>query len=185
MATNYTNTYADTFQVTLPVSYQQRRELEPFRAFRFIVLVQGMYYAAFTQFSGIKMQVQTIQARGGNDDRGVLNYIPVLTSYEPVTLTNGVIGQNAFLDWLSGVTPIGLAGPKPNYVKKDLDVVALNQNGKQGVIWTLYNAMPIGYQLSPMDSSRSDLLMESVTFAIEGMKCEVRSISYKKETSSS
>ena len=179
MSTAPSNTNSKAFEITVPAISKKERQLEPFRAFRFLVLVNGVYFAAFTQFSGIKMQVQTIKARGGNDDRGVLNYIPVLTSYEPVTLSNGVIGQNSFVGWLRTVTPVGLSGPKSGYTKMDLNVVALNENGKQGVIWTLYNAMPIAYSLAPMDSSRSEILMESVTFSIEGMDCEVRSISYK------
>ena len=173
------NTQDKAFEITVPNISKKERQLEPFRSFRFMVLVEGTYFAAFTQFSGVKMQVQTIRARGGNDDRGVQNIIPVLTSYEPVTLSNGVIGQNSFIGWLKSVSPLGLGKPTGMYKKFDLNVVALNENGKQGVIWTLYNAMPIGYQLSPMDSSRSEVLVESVTFAIEGMDCEVRSISYK------
>ena len=38
------------------------------------------------------------------------------------------------------------------------------------MIWTLQGAMPIGYELAPLDSSRSEVLTESLTFAITGMK---------------
>ena len=40
---------------------------------------------------------------------------------------------------------------------------------ERGVIWTLKNAMPIGYQLGGMDASRSEILVETMTFAITGM----------------
>lgn len=71
------------------VTYQ-----EPFKAFRFLVEVEsgGVAVAAFTHFSGVKMTVDTVQARSGNDNRGVQDYIPVLTRFEPVTLTKGVVG---------------------------------------------------------------------------------------------
>ena len=51
---------------------------EPFKAFRFLVEVEnsGAVVAAFTQFSGVKMEVETIQARSGNDGRGVQEYVP-------------------------------------------------------------------------------------------------------------
>ena len=50
------------------VTYQ-----EPFKAFRFLVEVEsgGVAVAAFTHFSGVKMTVDTVQARSGNDNRGV------------------------------------------------------------------------------------------------------------------
>ena len=50
------------------------------------------------------------------------------------------------------------------------DVITLTDKGVPGVIWTLQDAMPIGYELSPMDGSRSEVLTESITFAFTGMK---------------
>ncbi len=141
---------------------------DPYRAYRFIVEVDGSTVAAFTRFSGIKLQVQTIQARSGNDGRGVQQYVPVLTAFSPVTLSRGVIGSNDFLKWLASAAAIGHKGPDGIRLKRHLDIIALNEYGTQGVIWSLQNAMPIGYELSPMDSSRSEVLTESVTFSFEG-----------------
>ena len=64
---------------------------DPFLSHRFVVEIGGVIAASFSQFSGIKMQVQTIQARSGSDIRGVQDYVPVLTRYEPATLTKGVV----------------------------------------------------------------------------------------------
>ena len=36
--------------------------------------------------------------------------------------------------------------------------------------WTLSQAMPMGYELSELDGRRSEVLMESVTFALTGLK---------------
>ena len=35
--------------------------------------------------------------------------------------------------------------------------------------WSLRDALPIGYQLAPMDGGQSGVLSESLTFAISGM----------------
>ena len=74
---------------------------DPYLSHRFLVEISGVFSASFSQFSGIKMQVQTIQARSGNDGRGVQQYVPVLTAFSPVTLSRGVIGSNDFLKWLA------------------------------------------------------------------------------------
>ena len=52
---------------------------EPFRAFRFLVEVEnsGVVVAAFSRFSGVKMDVETLQVRSGNDGRGVQETVPV------------------------------------------------------------------------------------------------------------
>ena len=149
---------------------------EPFKAFRFLVEVAGETVGAFTQFSGIKINVQTIQARSGNDNRGVQEYVPVLTQFEPVTLTKGVIGDNDFLDWLFAAAASENTGPTGEELYRTIDVVALDDKGNRGVTWTLKDAMPIGYELTPMDGGRSEVLSESLTFAIMGMSRETQPV---------
>ena len=76
---------------------------EPFNAFRFLVEVEGAgptVVAAFAQFSGIRMQTHVVETRWGSEERGVTEKIPSITSFENVTLTKGVIGDNEFFDWI-------------------------------------------------------------------------------------
>ena len=87
----------------ITLQHNLNKNVDPLVAFRFLVEVDGDVVGSFMQFSGIKMEVQTIQARGGNDIRGVQEYIPVLTTFEPVTLTRGVFANNKFMNWLKRV----------------------------------------------------------------------------------
>ena len=144
----------------------------PFGAFRFLVEVgdSGSVAAAFTQFSGVKLQVQTLQARTGEDSRGVQEFIPTFTSFAPVTLTKGVVRDNAFIDWLFAAAAGINGGPSGEKLRRTLSVIALDGTGERGVSWTLKDALPIGYELAPMDGGRSGVLSESLTFAITGME---------------
>ncbi len=145
---------------------------QPFRAFRFLVEVEssGVLAAAFTGFSGVRMQVDTIQARSGDDGRGVQEYIPTLTRFEPVTLTKGVVGDNEFLDWLFAAAASANAGPRGERLRRTINIVALDDQGRRGVTWSLRDALPIGYELTPMEGSRSEVLSESLTFSVLGME---------------
>ena len=96
--------------------------------------------------------------------------MPVFTGYAPVTLSKGVVGDNQFLDWLCSASASVLTGPTGDKLRRTIDIITLTDQGLPGVIWTLQNAMPIGYELSPMDGSRSEVLTESITFAFTGMK---------------
>ena len=150
----------------------ERMFQEPLKAFRFLVELDGkkVAVAAFTGFSGVQMEVDTLQVRSGNDIRGVQEYVPTMTRFAPVTLTKGVVGDDEFLDWLFSVAASPNAGPKSGGGRRTLNVVALDDKGNRGVTWTLYNAMPIRYQLTPMDGGRSEVLSESITFAITGVE---------------
>ena len=167
-------------EITLP--YYLKRHADPLMSFRFLVEVDGDTVGAFSQFSGIKMEVQTIQARSGNNIRGVQTTIPVLTSFAPVTLTKGVFGSNAFISWIFSAAASSYTGPTGSNLRRTIDVVALDDSGKRGVIWTLKDAIPIRYEVSPMDSSRSEVLTESVTFAIHGVERAVSVLSLLWET---
>ena len=153
----------------------ERAFYEPLKAFRFLVELEGrrVVVAAFTGFSGIQMDVDTLQVRSGNDTRGVQEYVPTLTRFAPVTLTKGIVGDDEFLDWLFSVAAGPNSGPKLGISRRTLNVVALDDKGNRGVTWTLYNAMPIRYQLTPMDGGRSEVLSESLTFAITGVERKV------------
>jgi len=123
------------------------------------------------------MEVQTVQARSGSDSRGVQEYVPVLTSFAPVTLTKGVFGDNAFLNWIFSAGASTHSGPTGSKLRRTINVIALDDTGRRGVIWSLKDAIPIRYELSPMDSSRSEVLTESVTFAIHGVDREASTLS--------
>ena len=145
---------------------------EPLKAFRFLVELEGrkVAVAAFTGFSGIQMEVSTLQVRSGSDIRGVQENIPIGTRFSPVTLTKGVVGDDEFLDWIFSVAAGPNAGPKIGNPCRTLHIVALDDHGERGVTWTLYNALPIRYELTPMDGGRSEVLSESITFAITGVE---------------
>ena len=161
---------------TREVSKEERSR--PFVAYRFLVKIEGEkdVKGAFTSFSGIKMSNQMVQARVGNEPRGVKDNYPGITEYQHVTLSKGVIGDNEFLNWLFGSTsPDLLTGPQGNKAYRNLMIIALNDKGEEGIIWTLLNAIPAGYQLAPMDASRSEVLTEEIEFAISGVKRTVKS----------
>ena len=151
---------------------QDLRRPDPLTAFRFLIRVgdSQQISAAFSRFSGVRMEVETIQTRDGDDNRGVKEYTPVFTSYAPVTLSKGVVGDNEFLDWMLSASADVHTGPTGTDLRRTIDVITLNEKGVPGVIWTLQGAMPIGYELDPMDSSRSEVLTESITFAITGLE---------------
>lgn len=144
---------------------------DPLQSFRFLVRTgdSDQISAAFTSVSGIKMDVETIENRFGEDIRGVKEYMPVLTKFSPITLSGGVVGDNAFLDWVFSTAAGEYSGPTGVNMRRTLEIVSLNQYGQPGVVWILKNAMPTGYSLSELNSKSGEVLMESLTVSYTGI----------------
>lgn len=151
---------------------------DPLRAFRFLVEIeadgQKPIAAAFTQFSGVKMQVETVKVRTGAEHRGVMSGVPALTSFQNVTLKRGVIGDNEFLQWILSVGPGSTrSATGGSGRRRTINVVAVDEYGRRAVTWSLINAMPVAYELDGMDSMNSEVLSETLEFSIGGFIREV------------
>jgi len=144
----------------------------PFKAFRFLVEVDGAseISGAFAACSGFRMKTQMVQARSGADFRGVKDNYPGITEYDTVTLSKGVLGDSKFLDWVL-MTNFPGTDSSPNGVKayQDLRLIALNEQGQPGVVWTLRGATPVSYALKDLDAGQNAVMMESVEFAFTGV----------------
>jgi phage tail-like protein len=148
---------------------------EPLKTFRFLVEVEGegnKIVAAFSRFSGVKMKVDTVMYRPGSEIRGVADGIPALTSFENVTLTKGVIGDNEFLEWIQAVAPGTTEAPTGKDISRTISVVALDDKGRRAVTWFLLDAIPVVYELGEMDSTNSAVLSETIEFSIGGFRRE-------------
>jgi len=147
---------------------------ELFKTFKFLVEVQNpdgsIIAAAFSAFSGVRMKVDVMRGRVGNEARGVYCNTSGLTSFENVTLTKGVIGDMEFLDWIFSVAASDTAPPTGKDKKRPITVVALTDQNKRGVEWQLINCMPVGYSTSALNAGQNGILTENIEFAIEGFK---------------
>jgi phage tail-like protein len=146
---------------------------DPLGSFRFIVTVESVgaaVSAAFTQFSGINMQTETVKARTGSDPRGVLREFPALTTFQNVRFSKGVIGDSVFLDWILSAAPDIISAATGICMRRTINVTAVDISGRGVVRWTLYETLPVAYELSEMDGMNSAVLTETIVFSIAGFK---------------
>lgn len=131
--------------------------------------IGGSSVAAFSQCSGIKVTTQVLKVRTGADIRGVQGVVPSIVEYSNVTLSRGVISNNDFLKWVFDCMPGYVIGPS-NPERRTIEIVVLDEKGKEGVSWTLYGAYPVSYELASLDASQDGVLVESIEFAYSGLK---------------
>jgi len=133
----------------------------PEMGFHFSVEVDGLSgKGRFQEVSGLEVQVETETIKEG----GVTDYdfrIPTRTKYGNITLKRGVFADNSDLaDWAQDVawTPRSAGSLK----KRDVTITLLNHDGDPIMIWTVYDAFPTKYAITPLNSMENSIAYETI-----------------------
>ncbi len=135
----------------------------PFGKFRFIVEVDGLSLAHFQSVGGLSHEIEVLaQQEGGVNDR--LHKLPGQGSYPNLVLKVGYIDNRLLEVWHFdyGKSPSG-AG------RKSGSIVMLNDDGSEKARWNFTRAWPVKWEGPELDASQSQIMVESVEIAHEGI----------------
>lgn len=151
-----------------------RSEEYPLTAMRFKLSIKGVddSFASFAYCSGFSYKQTGIFGRFG--DSGVTGGNNMLTGYDftPITFKRGVIEDKDLFQYVMRAAHDFKNVPK---ILDDKTIIlkVMKDDGEPGVIWTFKDCSLSGYQLGPMDASRSEILMESFTFKFFDLEKEI------------
>lgn len=121
--------------------------------------------ASFQEVSGISVSMQTEEIMEGGQNRFV-HRVPGRTKYEDLVLKRGLIVRSSSLAlWCKKEFSDNLTRPiTPRTIKVSL--LDANPNGAGPLMtWVFYNAYPIKWDVSSFDAQKSEIVVESITFA--------------------
>ena len=152
----------------------------PLTKMNFLVTVSDVTgIAAFTEVSGVEGSVDVIEFRQGNSNSLAPIKIPGLVKHGNVTLKNGYTPSENFKEWIKdcvserrGAIPrrtvtielIDITGGAPPNVSETTNTPAGNR------IWTLKNAWVAKYNAPDMNSTTSEVAIETVEIAYEELE---------------
>lgn len=147
----------------------------PLTKMNFIVTA-GDATAAFTEVSGVEASVDVIEFRQGNSNSLAPMKIPGLVKHGNVTLKYGCTLNNEFLKWAAACVSETRKGDIIREVDIELvDIssaaptsVATKTSGK--CIWKLKNAWVTKYTAPDLNSTASEVALESVEIAYEELE---------------
>lgn len=178
--------------------YQNRSTLatDPIRNFRFLVNFSAVNSAdtnlkiasatlGFTSVSGLAVTTDSIPYREGGFNTTV-HQIPGQTSFQPITLQNGVvIGKRVKWDWMRNLFATVQGGPSRTIdqgfrcdvtikvLAHPIPVIAAAEEGVKDVAmqFKVYNAWPTAVAYSDLNAGDNSLLVEQMTLVHEGFDC--------------
>jgi phage tail-like protein len=143
---------------------------DPYRTFKFQVLIDGKVVAGLKKMGALKKKTQPVKWRASNDPSHE-RIMPGGTSYDPVTLEQGLTHDPVFEVWANLVNNIqGDAAISLKNYRKNIVINVLNLQGKVAISYTLYRAWVSDYQAIPeLDASNMGTVgIQSISVQHEG-----------------
>lgn len=134
----------------------------PHAKFRFKVEIDGLEAGGFSEASGFDASIDVIEYREGDMTAETPMKVPGLKKYGNVTLKQGLTTGTVLFDWLK----TGVNGP---IERKTLTLTLLDESQAPAASWQIINAWPTKYTAPDFNATSSELAIESIEIAHEGM----------------
>jgi len=132
-----------------------------FRAFQFLVEIDGITNAAFQEVGGIDATTDVIEYREGGNILGTRKF-PGQTKHSNLTLKRGYTSDKQLFDWFSDV----MTG-RTEKIRRNISVIQLDMAGQEVLRWNIFQAFPVKYTAPAFNAKGNDLSIESLEVAYE------------------
>jgi phage tail-like protein len=136
--------------------------VDPFRAYNFKLLVDGVTEGHFTQVAGLGIKVSAIAYREGGAGP-VVHRLPGPVEYGDVTLRYGLTASKGLWTWF-------MTAVSGKVQRKNVSILMLGHDGVTEVTrWNLVGAWPAEWRGTPLDALGNEVAIESLTLVFESL----------------
>lgn len=136
----------------------------PYGRFRYEVEIDGIAAGGFSEVTGFDASIDVMEYREGDMVQTPMK-IPGLKKYGNITLKKGLADSRALYDWLDK----GVTG---EVNRKTITITLLDAAKTAVASWRVINAWPIKYTAPDFNATSSEVAVESLEIAHEGMTRE-------------
>lgn len=153
-----------------PMFTVNAHRFDPYRTFKFQLLLDGRPVAGLKKMGALKRKTETIKWRTAGDP-STERVMPGGTTYEPITLEQGLSHDAVFERWANLVNNIeGDAAMSLKNFRKDLVLNVLNLQGQVALSYRIIRAWVSDYQAVPdLDAGTVNAVgIQTITIQHEG-----------------
>jgi phage tail-like protein len=138
---------------------------DPYGQFNFLVEIDGVTVAGFSEVSGLTTDTNIIEYREGNDTFGTVQKLPGLMKYNNLVLKNGITADKARVLW--------------NWRKKVIDgrtqrttgaIILLDESRAPALRWNFREGWPSKWEGPALNAKTSEVAIETLEIAHEGLE---------------
>jgi phage tail-like protein len=138
------------------------QRVDPFRAFNFLVELDGITQASFAECSGLGAKTEIIEMREGGDPTTVYK-LPGKMTYTDITLKWGMTDSTELWAWRQQIIDGTVVRKNGSIVVYDLS------NHTEVARWNFVNAWPADWQGPSFNAKGTDVAIETLVLAHEGI----------------
>ena len=135
---------------------------DPYKAFNFLVEIDGISVAAFCEVSGLASETEVIEYRNGSDKLNAVRKLPGLTKYANIVLKRGVTQDNQLWLWRKAIeqgTPDRRSGA----------IVLLDDERNPVRRWRFVEGWITKFDGPDLNAKGNDVAIETIEIAHEGL----------------
>ena len=136
--------------------------IDPYKNFKFLVEIEGIVQAGFSECTGFGSDVEIIEYREGGDPSSV-HKLPGKVSYPDLTLKWGVTDSREMYDWHK-------AGVDGQVDRRSGSVILLDDMGQEKIRWNFFDAWPSKWTGSDFNATGNTAAIETLTVCCERLE---------------
>lgn len=141
---------------------QTGQRIDPFRNFNFLVELEGIAQASFSECSGLGSHTEVIENREGGDN-GTVRKLPGRTSFSDISLKWGTTTSMELWVWRQQIVD-------GNVVRKNGSIVLFDLANRTEVArWNFVRAWPAKWDGPALSAKANDIAVDSLVLAHEGI----------------
>jgi phage tail-like protein len=138
------------------------QRVDPYGNFNFLVEIDGITRAAFHDVTGFDSAIDVVEHREGGENT-TTRKLPGLTKYSNITLKWGMTDDRQLYEWHRDAV-------QGNVLRRNGSIVGLDRKGNEVVRWNFFNAWPSKYDAPDYNAEGSDVAIETLELAHEGLE---------------
>lgn len=133
--------------------------VDPYRNFNFLVEIDNITHAGFSDCSGFGASTDPIEYREGGMTKAVLK-LPGLTKYTNITLKWGITDNRNLYNWYKDVVDGKIQ-------RKNGSIIVLDLEGTEKIRWNFFEAWPTKFDHPDFTAKGNDIAIETLELAVE------------------
>lgn len=138
------------------------QRVDPYRNFRFLVEIDGIVQAGFSDCTGFGSNVEIIEYREGGDVATVRK-LPGKISYPDISLKWGVTNSRELYDWHR-------AAVNGKIERKNGSIILQDDTGQEQVRYNFFRAWPSKWDGPDFSAKGNDVAVDTLVIACEGVE---------------